>query len=284
MDEAVITTIYIVVTAMIGIAAGTLFERRWWLTVAATPLAGLVHGLLFLVAPGMESGPASPWSLAAVVRSLTDPLLLATGLVAAATGSAVTAAMLSQSRKSTAGEFWLPDMEPAAKPPAAHGRRGADRLQSRIDHLPAARTRTPVEAGYEAAQPPVFERPRPAPPAPTHAVKPAAPAAAVDNARAAPRRRTLLPGRLCTELGISAPCTIHNLSTGGAQVRLSDSVPLPKQLYLVDVSHELGHKAEVRWRFGSALGLRFVSSFDVNAPSTPEAARAVQQWESVDLA
>ena len=287
MDEAAITTIYIVVTALIGVAAGTLFERRWWLTVIATPLVGLAHGLLIFVAPYMEGSGASPL-VKLVAAALSDQFLLIAAMVATATGSAATAAMLHQSRKSAAGGFWLPDMEPAPKPAVPHSRRSTDRLQARMESLPVARTRALVERGYEAVEPPpVFEvalASAPAPAAPLAPRPPTPPPSAAENARSTPRRRTLLPGRLCTEFGTSPPCTIHNLSTGGAQVRLSASVPLPKRLYLVDISHDLGHHAEVRWRFGGAVGLRFLASFDMKAPNTPEAASFVHQWTIMNAA
>lgn len=264
--------------AVFGVAVATLFEGRWGPLLIATPLLGLLHGVLFLI-PSDVVQAAAPNTPIAIVAQLADPWLLIAAMVASATGSSLTAAMLLQSRRVDDKPFWLPDMD---RPGPRRGGRAAPDLMSRVERLPKAHTRRLVEEGYARVEPepvfaagpaPVLRAPRVARPAPAaEAVSPEA------NKRRAPRRRTVLAGRLIADGGVSVPCMIQNLSTTGAAVKLKADMALPRLVSLIDVSNGIGHKAQVRWHFAGSLGLRFLASFDLSAPEGPEAAALAHQW------
>lgn len=266
--------------AVFGVAVATLFEGRWGPLLIATPLLGLLHGVLFLIPPEVIQA-AAPNSPLSIVAQLADPWLLVAAVVASATGSALTAAMLLQSRRAEDKPFWLPDMD---RPGPRKVGRAAPDLMSRVEQLPKAHTRRLVEEGYSAAEPqPVFNA-GPAParvapgPAPRAAAAEALPPEA--NQRRSPRRRTVLAGRLCADGGISVPCTIRDLSATGAAVKLQADIALPRLVSLVDVSNGIGHNAQVRWRFRDSLGLRFLASFDLHNPDGPDAVALARQWSA----
>lgn len=106
---------------------------------------------------------------------------------------------------------------------------------------------------------------------PSTRVQPAPPAAEGANNRVALRRRTLLRGWLCTEEGHGVDCVIQNLSATGAAVRVEGALPAGKQLSMIDPSNGFGYTAEVRWRFGARVGLKFLAAFDLRNPQQPQA-------------
>ena len=101
------------------------------------------------------------------------------------------------------------------------------------------------------------------------------------NKRREPRRRTLLTGRLFTEEGVSVACVIRDLSTNGAAVKLQGAIALPRLISLIDISNGIGHQAQVRWRFRDLVGLRFLRSYDLSSPGSPEAASLAHRWASL---
>ena len=91
--------------------------------------------------------------------------------------------------------------------------------------------------------------------------------------RVAPRNRTFLPAKVeIEELGISAGCTIRDLSDKGARLQLSDSVALPSSFRLHIPKFDRTVTAELRWRRGDFAGVQF-GSFIAQAP-LPEPERS----------
>lgn len=78
--------------------------------------------------------------------------------------------------------------------------------------------------------------------------------------RVVPRNRTFLPANVeIEELGISARCTIRDLSDLGARLQLSDSVSLPSSFRLYIPKFDRTVVAELRWRRGDFVGVQFGS-------------------------
>ncbi len=78
---------------------------------------------------------------------------------------------------------------------------------------------------------------------------------ATSDKRASPRVRVLQSGQICEGDGVSTECRIVNLSDGGALLDTSDAVPLPTFFPLK--VRDRTHSAEVRWRRGRQVGVRF---------------------------
>jgi hypothetical protein len=74
---------------------------------------------------------------------------------------------------------------------------------------------------------------------------------------------------------------IQNLSATGASLRLQSAIALPRLVSLIDVSNGIGHKAQVRWRARASIGVRFLDSFDLNAPQGAEATALARQWAAL---
>ena len=123
---------------------------------------------------------------------------------------------------------------------------------------------------------------QPAAPAVTAAPSPAPdPAALGENRRKRPRRRTLLAGVLVLKDGVQAECTIRELSVSGAKVRISATLPTPRTVQLIDLTNAIGHQAQVAWRDGADLGLRFMVSADLRAGGDPAMAQMRSLWRSL---
>lgn len=89
--------------------------------------------------------------------------------------------------------------------------------------------------------------------------------------RVAPRNRTFLPAKVeIEELGISAGCTIRDLSESGARLQLSESVSLPSSFRLHIPKFDRSVTAELRWRRGDFVGVQFGSVAAQAPPPVPE--------------
>ena len=82
-----------------------------------------------------------------------------------------------------------------------------------------------------------------------------------DELRIAPRRRMLksgivaYSGRHCT-----IPCTVRDISDGGARLRVTSSLLAPDTFELIIESEGLEADCEVVWRDESQIGVRFVGA------------------------
>lgn len=79
---------------------------------------------------------------------------------------------------------------------------------------------------------------------------------ATSNKRASPRVRVLQSGQICDGDGVSTECRIVNRSDGGALLDTSDAVPLPT-FFPLKIRDRI-QSAEVRWRRGRRIGVRFL--------------------------
>ena len=138
-----IAIVDILAAAVFGVAVATVFEGRWGVLIAVTPLLGALHGVLFLLP--MPDAQTSMTAVQAVTAQLADPWLAVAAMVASGTGSVVAAFMLHQSRLAQQQPFWLPDMD--GPNPGRRVRRSPD-LMSRVERLPKSHTRRLVEEGY----------------------------------------------------------------------------------------------------------------------------------------
>ena len=90
-------------------------------------------------------------------------------------------------------------------------------------------------------------------------------APAVGDRRQAPRRRALLTGKLVTaDVALTIDCVIRNLTDLGAMVEMQSPQMVPGNLYLLQVKEGLAWDAEVVWRHGHRLGLKFSGNHDLN--------------------
>jgi hypothetical protein len=81
------------------------------------------------------------------------------------------------------------------------------------------------------------------------------------NARRAERLRTLIGAVAHFNEGrSSADCQIKNLSSTGARLSLSPTLPLPHEFLLQIPSRNQTYNVEVRWRKGEAVGVKFQRS------------------------
>ena len=87
--------------------------------------------------------------------------------------------------------------------------------------------------------------------------------ASVNNRRV--RRNTIArDGVLVSKRGLEqADCTIADISTTGAGIRLPRSAAVPDALHLIVMAEKRAYAAMVMWRKPGALGLKFVSMIDL---------------------
>ena len=93
----------------------------------------------------------------------------------------------------------------------------------------------------------------------------------LSDLRRAKRSRTLLAGKLCYGSGLSADCTIRDLSDSGARVRSDTAAIIPPEVFLVHLRDHKAFEATVAWRRADGnLGLKFRAVHDLRDPSTEE--------------
>ncbi len=100
-----------------------------------------------------------------------------------------------------------------------------------------------------------------------------------DEQRRARRPRVLLSGRLVFgEADMTADCAIRDLTETGARVRLSGPAALPARITLIEVGSGKVHDCEVSWRRLPEIGVRFLSSHDLETDQSPELKRVRRMW------
>ena len=93
----------------------------------------------------------------------------------------------------------------------------------------------------------------------------------LSDLRQSKRKRTLLAGKLCYGAGLSADCTISDLSDGGAKVRSDAADIVPTEVYLVHLRDQKAYEATVAWRrTNGTLGLKLNAVHDLENPQTEE--------------
>lgn len=83
--------------------------------------------------------------------------------------------------------------------------------------------------------------------------------------RGQPRQRVLLSGKLVHSPGeLTVDCTIQDISSAGARVRLPPDTLVGEPVYLINMSHGLGFRARIAWRKDNRAGLAFTRHFDLH--------------------
>ena len=106
-------------------------------------------------------------------------------------------------------------------------------------------------------------------------------APAVDRAdhRRQHRRRVLLSGRLVHSISeMTVDCTIQDVSSTGARLRLPEATLLSEPLFLIDLTHGLAFKTRVAWRKENRAGLAFIQYFDLSQADGPAPKRLRRLW------
>lgn len=62
---------------------------------------------------------------------------------------------------------------------------------------------------------------------------------------------------------LSYDCVIRDLTDKGARIKLESSIPLPKQIYLIDYKKGVAHYAEIAWSTPPSHGVKFIRSIDL---------------------
>jgi hypothetical protein len=85
------------------------------------------------------------------------------------------------------------------------------------------------------------------------------PEADVISRRKHPRRRSDAPGTIEVYEGAPGiPCTLENISDGGAGLRFATNILLPPVFTLSVPAEKVDRRCEVMWRDGNRVGVSFV--------------------------
>lgn len=64
----------------------------------------------------------------------------------------------------------------------------------------------------------------------------------------------------------TASCLVHNLSLGGAKIRVDTHDPLPTEFILfLRPGSQIGRRCQIVWRVGNRVGVRFLSTYDLDS-------------------
>jgi hypothetical protein len=89
--------------------------------------------------------------------------------------------------------------------------------------------------------------------------------------RPKPRRRVLLKGLVTWADGArSFPCTIRNLTDGGARITLPPGQTVPSNIYFINLRERSAHEALMVWNNGSDAGIAFVKTYALADLSDPK--------------
>ncbi len=87
------------------------------------------------------------------------------------------------------------------------------------------------------------------------------------------RRAPRYPARLDAIAGVDGQvvceCTILDVNRYGARVEVGATAP-PDVFYLIDVGSGIAHKARVAWRAAPMIGARFLETWVLDDPVSPE--------------
>jgi hypothetical protein len=88
-----------------------------------------------------------------------------------------------------------------------------------------------------------------------------------ENRRRAVRHATCVKTRICygPQDSVTIPCTIRNISTGGALIEASEVSLLPLAFRLLDPRQGLAYDCKVVWRRGNQVGVAFAGKTDLKA-------------------
>jgi PilZ domain len=87
------------------------------------------------------------------------------------------------------------------------------------------------------------------------------------ESRRVPRPRSFLGGKIVFRDGsCSFACTVRDMTDGGARIALEPDQLVPMRFYLITSKREATFDAEVLWRRGALLGVKFHNRLDLSAP------------------
>ncbi len=103
-----------------------------------------------------------------------------------------------------------------------------------------------------------------------------------ENRRQAVRHPTCVKTRICygPQDSVTVPCTIRNISTGGALIEAAEVSLLPLTFRLLDPSKGLAYDSKVVWRRGNQVGVTFAKTIAMK-PKAGFGARALQAVKSL---
>ena len=93
--------------------------------------------------------------------------------------------------------------------------------------------------------------------------------------RAVERVPTALRGKVFPG---AVDCVIADYTRLGARLRFDEAPPTARRFVMVVWSSGLAFEAEVKWRAGDEIGVRFASSRDLRRPAPPHLAEAQALW------
>ena len=93
--------------------------------------------------------------------------------------------------------------------------------------------------------------------------------------RAVERTPTTLRGKVFPG---AVDCVISDYTRRGARLRFQGAAPNHTRFVVVVWSSGLAFEADIRWRQGRELGVRFLSSRDLRRPAPPYLAAAQAAW------
>jgi two-component system cell cycle response regulator len=97
--------------------------------------------------------------------------------------------------------------------------------------------------------------------------------------RDAARPRVLLSGKIIfAEGGQCMDCAIRDLSKTGARVRLNSNLPLPGELYLVELRSGIAFECRVAWRRLPEVGLQFLANYNLETDNDPRLKPLKRIW------
>lgn len=102
--------------------------------------------------------------------------------------------------------------------------------------------------------------------------------------RRAPRRRTLLAGRLSYgDPAMTAPCGVRNLSETGALIELESPVFLMPPYRLLLAREGKVYDAAMMWRYDRRLGVAFERVHDLTQPVDRQVRMLQAIWKEMAL-
>lgn len=88
---------------------------------------------------------------------------------------------------------------------------------------------------------------------------------AIDNRRQARRFRARHVAKIVLGPEAMIPCTIEDISTGGARIAVEGDMQLPDDFDIFIAAHDLqAHRARLCWRGGNSLGVSFMGPAEQN--------------------
>ena len=107
---------------------------------------------------------------------------------------------------------------------------------------------------------------------------------AQDRARNAPRRRVLKSGIIAFNDRFSAlPCTVRNLSSTGAHLRVEGTTNVPNTFELIIELDGLEAQCEVAWRKDNEIGVKFSATPHMVTPKRSQVVNALVRQQAPSL-